>query len=70
MPSKQNDLGGAPGPPPRGLRSVPSGPPARHLGTALFDGLVGDAWVSGVGPVVGEAIAALVSNQFIPDEDE
>ena len=44
--------------------------PARHLGTALFDGLVGDAWMYWVGPVVGAALAALVYNQFILEEDE
>jgi len=39
--------------------------PARHLGTAMFEGLVGDAWMYWVGPVVGAALAALVYNQFI-----
>ena len=33
--------------------------PARHLGTALFDGLVGDAWMYWVGPVVGAALGAM-----------
>ena len=44
--------------------------PARHLGTAMFEGLVGDAWMYWVGPVVGAALAALVYNQFILEEDE
>ena len=32
--AKQNDLGNATDPPPRGLRSAPSGPPVRPLGAS------------------------------------
>jgi glycerol uptake facilitator-like aquaporin len=36
----------------------------------MFEGLVGDAWMYWVGPVVGAALAALVYNQFILEEDD
>ena len=44
--------------------------PARHLGTALFDGLVGDAWMYWLGPVAGAGLGALVYNQFILEDEE
>ena len=44
--------------------------PARHLGTALFDGLVADAWMYWLGPVAGAGLGALVYNQFILEDEE
>ena len=44
--------------------------PARHLGTALFDGLVGDAWMYWLGPVAVAGLGALVYNQFILEDEE
>ena len=43
--------------------------PARHLGTALFEGLLADAWMYWVGPIIGAGICALLYERFLMAEE-
>ena len=39
--------------------------PARHFGTALFEGLLTDAWMYWVGPIVGAGLCAMLYERFL-----
>jgi aquaporin Z len=39
--------------------------PARHFGTALFEGLLGDAWMYWVGPIIGAGLCAMIYDRFL-----
>jgi MIP family channel proteins len=43
--------------------------PARHFGPALVEGLWDDFWVWWIGPILGAALAAVVYNWVLLDED-
>jgi aquaporin TIP len=44
--------------------------PSRHFGPALVQNLWTDAWIWYVGPIAGAALAAIVYNWVLLDEDE
>jgi aquaporin Z len=43
--------------------------PARHLGTALFEGLLADAWMYWVGPIIGAGLCAMLYERFLLADD-
>ncbi len=44
--------------------------PARHLGTAVFEGLMAEAWMYWVGPIIGACLCAVVYDRFIMADEE